>query len=121
MMQLVRRYARGVRHRFDRRLRPPAFRNEGNRPAHRVIVAQRGILGAGLGEAMVIYGKGHHTHDVGLGGPRDHPIPDWIYEIGLWVEPRLAALSAAIKALAKLAFSSGFKKLAMDTRRPLEI
>src|SRR5712672_3557055 len=32
------------------------FRDEGDRAPHRIIVAQRGVLGAGLGQALVMYG-----------------------------------------------------------------
>jgi hypothetical protein len=60
MVQLVGRYAGRIRHRFDGRLRPPMFRDEGDGAADRIIVAQRRVLRAGLGEAMVMDCEGHH-------------------------------------------------------------
>jgi hypothetical protein len=34
--------------------------DEGDRAPHRIIVAQRGVLGARLGQVLVMYGEGHH-------------------------------------------------------------
>src|SRR5258708_30948558 len=121
MMQLIRCHGRRIRHRLDGRLRAPMLRDEGDGAPHRIIVAQRGVLGSRFGEAVLIHGEVHH----GLGcrlGARSKP-PDSrsaVHEIGLWVGPRLAACSAAVKALAKLAFSSGPRKLPIAKWRPLE-
>ena len=60
MVEFIRRDAGGFRHRFDGRLRAPVFRDEGDSAAHRVIIAQRGVLGARFGQAMVVYGECHH-------------------------------------------------------------
>ena len=54
MVQFVRRDAGGIRHRFDGRLRAPVLRDEGDGAPHRIIVAERGVLGARLGQAMVM-------------------------------------------------------------------
>ena len=60
MVQFVRRHGGGVGHRLDGRLRTPVLRDESDGAAHQIIVAQRGVLGARLGQALVIYGKCHH-------------------------------------------------------------
>ena len=60
MVQFIRRHGGGIRHRLDGRLRAPVLRDEGDGAAHGVVVAQRGVLGARLGQALVMYGKCHH-------------------------------------------------------------
>ena len=60
MVQFVRRHGGGIRHRLDGRLRAPVLGDEGDGAAHRVVVAQRGVLGARLGQALVMYGECHH-------------------------------------------------------------
>ena len=62
MMQFIRRDAGGLRHRLDGRLRAPVLRDEGYCPPHRVVVAQRGVLGSRFGEAVLIHGKVHHAY-----------------------------------------------------------
>ena len=78
MVQLIGRDAGGIRHRFDGRLRAPVLRDEGDGAPHRIIVAQRGVLGARLGEAVIIHGEVHHGSDVGRARRPNHPIPDSI-------------------------------------------
>jgi len=60
VVQLVRGQAGGLRHRLDGRLRAPMLGDEGDRAPHRIIVAQRGVLEARLGQVVVMYGEGHH-------------------------------------------------------------
>jgi hypothetical protein len=60
MVQLIRRDTGRFRHRLDGRLRAPVLRNEGDGAPDRVIVAQRGVLEARLGQALVMYGECHH-------------------------------------------------------------
>ncbi len=56
-MQFIRRHGGGIGHRLDGRLRAPVLRDEGDGAAHRVVVAQRGVLEARLGQALVMYGE----------------------------------------------------------------
>ena len=65
MVQFIGRDAGGIRHRFDGRLRAPVLRDESDGAPHRIIVAQRGVLGARFGEAVLIHCKVHHGFDVG--------------------------------------------------------
>jgi predicted HD phosphohydrolase len=60
VVQFIRRHGGGVRHRFDGRLVAPTFRDKGDGAAHRVVIAQRGVLEARLGQALVLYGCHHH-------------------------------------------------------------
>ena len=73
MVQLVRRDAGGIRHRLDGRLRAPVLRNEGDGAPHRIIVAERGVLGSRFGEAVLIHGKVHHGLGCRPGGVRKPP------------------------------------------------
>jgi len=64
-----------------------------------------------------MYGKFIMEVDVGRAGMRNHPISDWLSP-PVERHPRRAAASAALKALAKLAFSSGPKNLPIAKWRP---
>jgi hypothetical protein len=61
MVQLIGGNTGGFRHRLDGGLRAPVVRDESDGAPHRVIIAQRGVLGPRLGEAMVVYGEVHHA------------------------------------------------------------
>ena len=68
-VQFIRRDTSGIRHRFDGRLRTPVLGDESDGAPHRIIVAKRGVMGAGLGQApvvdcevhVIIHGKVHHA------------------------------------------------------------
>ena len=60
MVQFIRRHGGSIRHRLDGRLRPPVLRDEGDGAAHRVVIAQRGVVEARLGQALFLYGCHHH-------------------------------------------------------------
>src|SRR6478736_2269809 len=49
-----------ARHRLDGRLRAPVLGDEGDGAPHRIIVAKRGVLGAGLAEMVVMDCEVHH-------------------------------------------------------------
>jgi hypothetical protein len=61
VVQFVGRDGGGIGHRLDGRLHAPVFGDECDRATNGVVVAQRGVLEARLGEAKVMYDERHHA------------------------------------------------------------
>src|SRR3972149_11026631 len=122
MMQVGGTDAGGFRDGVDFRLRAPMSADMGDGAPHDVVIGRRGgEVGKAVGQnrilGRVFQGHGHAGY-LGRPATTGHPISG--YSNVVRIGPHLASLSALPSSAAKLAFSSGLRKLAMVNCLPRE-